>query len=296
MTTGNSIFRCVRCSGPHPGEGVCAACGHEYETVSGVPLLVRDMAGIEAQIEAARAAGRSQWYDVEQPEEFVGVWRHALRKRRAYLDGVLAKFMAERNGAPVVALDMGCGDGAHLKWLAGYSKQVYGSDYNLLRLERASARVAARGTSERIFMADVTDYPARDDSFDLIFFNHVLEHIPDDRRALAEVRRILKPGGLLMLGVPNEGAWFWRLSYKLEPKVKQMSDHVQFYTGKSLRARCEEAGLKVSHVEHIGWGVPHKTLDFIVRRFKIVDDTLELVGRRMFHNQATSLYLLCSKG
>ena len=74
-------------------------------------------------------------------------------------------------------------------------------------------------------MADICDYPAEDDCFDVIFFNHVLEHIPDDVAALREVRRILKPGGLLVLGVPNEGAAFWQLAYRLQPKtmVKQRS-------------------------------------------------------------------------
>jgi hypothetical protein len=45
----------------------------------------------------------------------------------------------------------------------------------------------------------------------------------------------------------------------------------------------------------IGWGVPHWTLDAVIRRFKWVDDGLELFGRRFLRGQATSLYLLASK-
>src|SRR5688500_1313251 len=48
----------------------------------------------------------------------------------------------------------------------------------------------------------VQDIPADDDSFDAVICNHVLEHVPDDRRAMREIRRVLKPGGWAILGVP----------------------------------------------------------------------------------------------
>ena len=291
MTTQTAVFRCVHCHASHSGSGRCDACGHDYESVAGVPLLVRDKAPIEAQIEVARAEGKASWYEIEQPEEFTGPYRHHLRKRRAYLDRVLGRFRQTRAGQTVTALDLGCGDGAHMRWLSQYTDRLFGSDYNLVRLERA----ALRRHGGTVFMADVTDYPVADNSFDLIFFNHVLEHIPQDAKALAEVRRILKPGGLLVLGVPNEGAAFWQLAYKLEPNVRRLTDHVNFYTDRTLSQKCAAAGLVVDHVEHLGWGVPHWNLDFIVRRWKIVDDTLEAIGRRIIPRQATSLYLLCSK-
>jgi SAM-dependent methyltransferase len=144
-------------------------------------------------------------------------------------------------------------------------------------------------------MADITDYPARDHAFDVVFFNHVLEHIPDDDRALREAHRILKPGGLLILGVPNEGAWFWQLAYRLQPEILRTSDHVHFYTAPSLAAQCRGAGFTVQEVRPIGWGVPHWTLDSLVRRFRWVDDAFEWLGRRLLRSQATSLYLLLTK-
>jgi SAM-dependent methyltransferase len=186
---------------------------------------------------------------------------------------------------------MGCGDGANLHWLQPYFARLYGSDYNLLRLVRA----AKLGIGSRLFMADACDYPTDDDSFDVIYFNHVLEHIPDDVAALREVRRILKPGGLVILGVPNEGVAFWQLAYRLQPKMLKTSDHQHFYTADSLAARCRTAGLTVQKIHPIGWGVPHWTLDALIRRFKLVDDGLEMLGRRFLPSQASSLYVALSK-
>jgi len=53
---------------------------------------------------------------------------------------------------------------------------------------------------------DITDIPFPDDSFGAIYCSHVLEHVPDDRSALAELYRVLRPGGWAVLQVPIMGA------------------------------------------------------------------------------------------
>ena len=52
--------------------------------------------------------------------------------------------------------------------------------------------------------ADICDLPFEDDTYDTIFCNHVLEHIPNDKKAMQELYRILKPGGMAILQVPQE--------------------------------------------------------------------------------------------
>lgn len=51
-------------------------------------------------------------------------------------------------------------------------------------------------------LADVTDPPMEGESFDLVLCIHVLEHVPDDRAAIREIHRVLKPGGVAVLQVP----------------------------------------------------------------------------------------------
>lgn len=284
------IFRCPRCHGPLEDLRPCTACGSTVESFEGIPVLLADARAVEAKIAKAKADGRASWYEDAHAAQFEGPYRHHLKKRRQYLDRVLGDFTAH-SSRPLRALDMGCGDGNHLGWLAGYADAVWGSDYNLLRLTRAAKTGAAKG----LFLADVTDYPARDGVFDIVFFNHVIEHIPDDRAALSEAGRILTDDGILILGTPNEGAAFWQLAYRLQPKVRETSDHVHFYTVPELIRLCREAGLKVREVKRIGWGVPHWSLDARLRQFKPVDDLFEAVGRVLLPSQATSLYLILTK-
>jgi ubiquinone/menaquinone biosynthesis C-methylase UbiE len=283
------VFLCPRCR-KDIDDLVCPHCGFQVVEADGIPLLVKDRSVIDAAIGAAKSVGHAAWYEDLQAKQWRGPFRHHLRKRRDYVDGILSAFKNAAPG-PLTGLDLGCGDGDHLEWLHGYVAELYASDYNLLRLPRARNL----NQTSCVFMADITSYPVRDNFFDLIYFNHVIEHIPDDTSALAEAYRILKPGGLLVLGTPNEGVWFWQLAYRLQPRMLRASDHVQFYTAGTLAAKCRAAGFKVQEIKHIGYGVPHWTLDAGLRQFKVVDDLFEAIGRAVYPQQATSLYLSLSK-
>ena len=269
----------------------CSCCGAPVACSDGIPILLKDRALTAHKIEEAKKLGRAEWYEAEQLGQWEGPYRHHLLKRQQYVEQILTRFRREHAGRRIVGLDLGCGDGGNLAWVARQFSETYASDYNLLRLQRA--RRAYPGA--RFFMADVTDYPAADGVFDVIFFNHVLEHIPDDDTALAEVHRILKPGGLAVLGVPNEGAFFWQLAYRLQPSSLRTSDHVHFYTAQALSDKCRSRGFDVLAVKPIGWGVPHWTLDAMVRRYKWVDDLFERLGSRLLPSQASSLYLCLSR-
>ena len=289
-----TLFRCPKCHSPLDdrdlnGKTKCRRCGCFFDYIDGIPLLVRDREVIEAVIAEAQLAGAGDWYTKPHLGQWTGPYRHHVEKRKRWVEGVLLEWRSAQRAA--IGLDLGCGDGMNLRWLRPHFERFYASDYNLLRLIRARQL----GVDVHLFMADIGNYPANDDVFDVIFFNHVLEHIPDDARALREVRRILKPGGLLILGVPNEGAAYWQLAYRLQPKSRETSDHRHFYTAESVAAQCKAAGLTVQRTHPIGWGVPHWTLDAIVRRFKWVDDAFEKLGRALIPDQATSLYLLLSK-
>jgi 2-polyprenyl-3-methyl-5-hydroxy-6-metoxy-1,4-benzoquinol methylase len=232
---------------------------------------------------------RANWYQEEQGLVWTGPYRHHVRKRLDYMRDALDRFAP----APgfVCGLDLGCGDGEHLAWLATHVDRLYASDYNLLRLQRAREKA---GTTA-VVMADITDYPALDDAFDLVFCHHVIEHVPAVDAALREIRRVLRPGGIAIIGTPNEGAAFWRLAYRLQPATRRSTDHVHFFTADTLAAACDEAGMRVLEMKPIGWGVPHWGLDARVRGVKAVDDAFEAVGRRFLRGQATSLYAVLTK-
>jgi SAM-dependent methyltransferase len=113
-------------------------------------------------------------------------------------------------------------------------------DYVSTDLARARADVKA----------DITDLPFPDDSFDVILCSHVLEHVLDDRKAMRELYRVLRPGGWALVLVPMD---FRRDETYEDPSVVDpaererhygQADHVRVY-GPDFTARLEEAGFTV---------------------------------------------------
>ncbi|MEM7555688.1 MAG: methyltransferase domain-containing protein [Cyanobacteria bacterium P01_A01_bin.84] len=113
---------------------------------------------------------------------------------------------------------------------------------------------------------DITDIPFDDNSFDVILCNHVLEHIPDDAKAMKELYRVLKPGGWSILQVPLDN----NLEETLEdPNIVSEEDRLKFYGqkdhvrqyGLDYKNRLEEAGFKVNvenYIEQLGATVTEK--------------------------------------
>ncbi len=291
----SDFFQCLFCAAEKAETTAdfwrCQSCGRSYRVEAGIPLLVRNLEEHTTALEQARAV-KPGWYLEEQPPEETSPWRHHLKKRRLFVEARLAEYLAARGGQKAeTLLDLGCGDGNHLPFLQKYAERLYASDYNPIRL----ARTARRGLPVSLFMGDICDFPCRDNFFDVIFFNHVIEHIPADTQALKTLQRILKPGGLLILGTPNEGAAWWRLAYQLQPQTLKTTDHVHFYTAQSLKAKMTAAGFQVGEVAHLGWSLPHWGLDARIRKYQWVDDLFDFFGRRLIPTQSTSLYALATK-
>ena len=296
MSGAFTVLRCPSCAAPALSDRgqagiVCGACGHAVQVEQGIPILARNWQAVAADVEAARQV-RPNWYEEQQAPEQSSPWRHHLRKRREYVQGKISRHLQKYPGrrAPRL-LDLGCGDGTNLAWLSQFTDQAYGSDYNLVRLVRSRAQ----NRNALVFAADILDFPSEDDAFDVIFFNHVIEHIPDDRAALASARRILKPGGLLVIGTPNEGAWWWQLAYRRDPQSLATTDHCHFYTAQTIGEKVTASGLELLETHHLGWGPPDWRLDGRIRRYKFVDDTFSVLGRMFLPHQASSLYLLATK-
>jgi hypothetical protein len=98
---------------------------------------------------------------------------------------------------------------------------------------------------------DIHDIPFEDDSFDILFCNHVLEHVDDDRKAMSEIHRVLKPGGWAILQIPL----FFPLPEQTieDPTIKDpaererlfgQDDHVRKY-GLDYRERLKKAGFSL---------------------------------------------------
>jgi SAM-dependent methyltransferase len=164
---------------------------------------------------------------------FVGP-RHELREKL-----LLTEFLAVSPGREV--LNAGAGLGSFTVLLERRGFAVTSSDVSEPALEGLSQRV--RGPVVR---ADVSSLPFADASFDAVVLGEVLEHVEDDRGALAEVHRVLRPGGTLALSVPSNPAWFGPSDV--------WAGHFRRYTQDDLLEKV--AAAQFQPIRCVGWGFP----------------------------------------
>ena len=136
----------------------------------------------------------------------------------------------ERLALPAGArvLDAGCGSGRTLEDLGRYG-EVHG-----IELEPEAAELARCAGLGEVRIGRLEELPWDDASFDLITCLDVVEHTPDDRVALRELRRVCKPGGWLLVTVPAYPA-LWSLH-------DEANHHYRRYGRRSLQAAARDAG------------------------------------------------------
>lgn len=187
---------------------------------------------------------------------------------RHYIDRA-SRQRAMRSLAPVLRrpdpliLEVGCSSGFLLEELrrAAPHAHLVGSDF----LSQPLRTLAGRLPGVPLAQFDITQCPLPDRSFDGVVLLNVLEHIADDRKALQEVWRVLKPGGIASIEVPAG------------PHLFDFYDaclmHQRRYTLPGLAALAAEVGFTVARASHLGF--------FLYPLFAMVKRRNRRVGRRM---------------
>ncbi|MFL5820514.1 MAG: class I SAM-dependent methyltransferase [Solirubrobacteraceae bacterium] len=176
-------------------------------------------------------------------EFYEDVWRelpselppYAFRRRLAFLLGRVAP--GDR------VLDVGCGEGAFCAELAAAGARPVGVEV----AEHAVRRARARHPGLRFEAATPHGPLAFDDAqFDVIWTSEVIEHVADTARWLSELRRVLRPGGYLLVTTPYHGRFKAALVglTAFESHFDPLGQHLRFYTRRSLRTLLEGFGFE----------------------------------------------------
>lgn len=128
--------------------------------------------------------------------------------------------------------------------------------------------------------ADIQNLPFQDNSFDVIFCNHVLEHVEDDQKALSELFRVMKPGGWGILQVPiryqQEKTFEDPTITDRQERIEKFGqyDHVRVY-GMDYYQKLADAGFKVEKVN-----LSQKLSDEEIKRFALEKNEILPVVRK----------------
>jgi SAM-dependent methyltransferase len=156
---------------------------------------------------------------------------------------------------PAVIIDVGCGDGGALA-VAARQHPVHrfaGLDWSAAALRRA------HGLGLTVLRADVNPpgLPVTDGAADVVIMSELIEHLVDPDAAVAEARRILRPGGALLLSTPNLAAWYNRglLAFGFQPVFSEVSlrrvygrpgrvavGHLRLFTRRALAEFLTDSG------------------------------------------------------
>lgn len=161
-------------------------------------------------------------------------------------------------------IDIGCGDGYYLHLLSSLPINNYllGFDYDKIVLDNARKNLGNKKI--KLVNGSATNMQFNDNSFDNAIMTEVLEHIEDDKKALSEVYRIIKPKGVLLLTVPNFNFPFlwdpinWLLQRIFGIHISGTgffagiwARHIRLYKKGELITLVQKAGFKVEETEDL---------------------------------------------
>lgn len=226
------------------------------------------------------------------------VWREGQHRRLGMIVNAAGPRLRGR------VLENGCGIGMYAQRLAPLGGQVVGLEYDFERSRLAAVRLPriVNGAGEHL------PFPAS--TFDLILSHEVIEHVRDDRAAVQEMVRVLKPGGRAAIFCPNRGYPFethgiyWRGQYHFGNKLgvnylprawrARLAPHVRVYTHSDLARLLE--GLPVQIIVRT---VIFGAYDNIIGRFgalgKALRAILQFLERTPLRELGLSHYLVVEK-
>ncbi len=158
-------------------------------------------------------------------------YREQTRDFRVESD-ILMRLLRLKPGCRV--LEVGCGGGAFLSRLKEAGCDAVGVDF----LEEAVAATRELVEQAAVFQADAARLPFEDSTFDRVVAHHLVEHLPDLPGALGEWKRVLTPGGTIVICTPN----------RLYPSPRIFDDpsHLHIYDRAELCYTVERAGFSVA--------------------------------------------------
>jgi 2-polyprenyl-3-methyl-5-hydroxy-6-metoxy-1,4-benzoquinol methylase len=192
------LLACPACFGRLTAAWRCVGCSAHYPATEGVPDL---RLGGDTRTEAVRAFYEVAPFPGYRERETLGSLR-ARAGRSAF-----ARLLDEAIPGDARIVEVGCGTGQMSLYLARADRFVVGADLTRASLALGAAAAARFGLTQVQFVQTDLRRPAlRPGAYDVVYCSGVLHHTPDPRASFAAIARLVRPGGLIVLGLYNRYA------------------------------------------------------------------------------------------
>lgn len=178
-------------------------------------------------------------YELENQKNFFNLMKLGLRDIR--FDTFSCNTLHESRRF----LDIGCATGLLLNHVRDKGWKTNG-----VEICRPSVAYARRMFGLDIFVGTLEEASFPDDSFDVVHFSHVIEHVPEPREMLLEVRRVVKENGHVIVTTPNVDGWHARVAGSEWRSA--IPDHIYLFSKSTLRWLLELTGFEI--VRQVSWG------------------------------------------
>jgi 2-polyprenyl-3-methyl-5-hydroxy-6-metoxy-1,4-benzoquinol methylase len=219
-----------------------------------------------------RYGGQYFSYELENERTFFGLMKMGLR------DIGFGQLTAGLEGTRTF-LDIGCATGMLVESMKEAGWDARGVD---LCRESAEYGMAHRGIKIIVGTLEEAAFPS--ESFSVVHFSHLIEHVPDPRAFLHEVRRVLRPGGYAVITTPNIDGFQARLFRQQWRSA--IADHLTLFSKKTLERMIRETGFDVRQT--VTWGglaagtapgFVKKPMDILAKRLGFGDVVLKLAAK-----------------
>jgi SAM-dependent methyltransferase len=223
------LLACPACQGALDPQWRCAKCGTRYNEADGVPDL--RLAG-DARTELVREFYRHAPFPGYRPGDSL----EALRARAEKSE--FARLLDRAIAPDARILEIGCGTGQMSLYLARAGRLVIGADLTRASLQLGAAAARRFHVQGVQFVETDLHRPGlRPGAFDVIYCSGVLHHTPDPAIAFAHLLPLVRPGGMLVIGLYNA---FARIPLRLRRAVAKLSGYRWIPFDPVLRARKSE--------------------------------------------------------
>jgi ubiquinone/menaquinone biosynthesis C-methylase UbiE len=247
IVTGRSLLEALEAAGFPAGMAAITVFGTRLATAGVATALGAVFLLVHLRSRAASTAhfdAIADVYDAQLPESR----RAALLARKTE---EMRAILGDRQATALIGLDVGCGQGEHLGRMREWGFQVSGID-----VSPAQVQIAARklGSPDLVRVGSATQIPAPDGAYDFVYVINVLHHlesVEEQRRAIGELLRVLKPGGRLLIHEINtrsilfrfymgyvypslncidEGVERWLLPHRLAAYTSAPVEQIRYFT------------------------------------------------------------------